>query len=158
MLALITGTTLVQGLSGSNVEYIGCVQEDGYIYFNDQRFYRCLTPPDMSTTVDVDGSSVQMWYTQQNRWIRCNVFDTLKIKGFSSNEIQQAITDAKADALQAIADALAAATDAIDSLSKTLDNGDALLNSINSLNDVINVVNSYHSQSIPIVTNSVWHN
>lgn len=158
MLALVTGTTLVQGVSDKNVEYIGSVQEDGYVYFNDQRFYRCITPDDMSTTVEVDGSSVQMWYTQQNRWIRCNVFSTLKLKGFSSDEIQQSIQDAKDDALQAIADALDAATDALDSLAKTLDNGDALLNTMNTLNDVIAVVNAQHNQNIPYITDSVWHN
>lgn len=158
MLALINGTTLVRGVSGKTVEYIGCVQEDGYVYFNDQRFYRCITPPDMSATVEVDGSSVQMWYTQQNRWIRCNVFDTIKLKGFDSDAITRSINTALADALQAIQDAAGAATGANDALSKTLDNGDALLNTMNTVNDIITVVNAQHNQNIPYITDSVWTN
>lgn len=158
MLALVTGKTLVQGVSDKTVEYIGSVQEDGFVYFNDQRFYRCQTPANMETTTDVEGSSVQQWYTQQNRWIRCNVFTDLKLKGFSSDEITQNIEQAKQDALSAIQDASDAAADANDTLSKTLDNGDALLECLNTLNQIIQIVNSQHQQNIPIITASVWTN
>lgn len=156
MLALITGKTLVKGQSGKEVNYIGSVQTDGYIYFNDERFYRATTNGTLGTEEEINLENVQQWYTQQNRWIRSNVFTDLKAIGFDIDEILQQIDDAANQAIQAIEDAASAAKDALDVNTKMLHNGTVLLHVANTLNQVISIVNSQHQQSIQQITDTIY--
>lgn len=156
MLALIKGKTLVKGQPAKDVEYIGCVQTDGYIYFNDERFYRATSVNPLDTSQEVNLENVQQWYTQQNRWIRSNVFTNLKAKGFDSDQITQQI-DAAAQAAQAAAQAASqAGGDAGLADTHIKQNGTVLYNAMQSLNRVITVVNAQHTQNIPQVTGTIY--
>lgn len=156
MLALIKGKTLVKGQSAKEVEYIGCVQTDGYVYYNDERFYRASPTATLDTTTEVTLDNVQQWYSQQNRWIRSNVFTDLKAKGFDSDQIAQQI-DAAAQAAQAAAQAASqAGGDAGLADTHIKQNGNVLYNAVQSLNRVITVVNAQHAQSISQVTGTIY--
>ena len=65
-----------------NVYYFATVEDDGFIYFNDDRFFRVETPTNIhdietqGTTITIS-SGIQLWYVMRNVWIYANVFDQL---------------------------------------------------------------------------------
>lgn len=156
MLALLKGKTLVKGQSAKEVEYIGCVQTDGYIYFNDERFYRGTPNGTLDTSSEITLKDVQQWYSQQNRWIRSNVFTDLKAKGFDSQQITQQIQAAQNAADQAAQAAQGAGGSATLADTHIKQNGNVLYSVVTQLNRVIQVVNSQHSQNIPQVTGTIY--
>lgn len=87
MLAYVTGTTLVKGVQGKEVFYVGDVQEDGYVYFNDSISYRMPTPSVIREGANVSVSDVQIWYPIRNCWIRANYFTNLQIYGVDPKNI-----------------------------------------------------------------------
>lgn len=91
MLAYITATTLVKGVQNKNVYYIGDVQDDGYIYFNDDVSYRIPKPSNMLEHSSVSASDVQIWYTLRNCWIRANRFTNLQVYGVEPKNIYSRI-------------------------------------------------------------------
>lgn len=91
MLAYITATTLVKGVQNKNVYYIGDVQDDGYIYFNDDVSYRIPKPSNMTEHVSVNAANVQIWYTLRNCWIRANRFTNLQVYGVEPKNIYSRI-------------------------------------------------------------------
>lgn len=87
MLAYVTATTRVNGLQNKEVYYVGDVQDDGYIYFNDDISYRVPTPPTMLEHQSLNVSDVQIWYTLRNCWIRANRFTSLQVYGVDPKNI-----------------------------------------------------------------------
>ena len=77
MLAYVRGKTLVKGVRNKKVDYVGTVEEDGYVYFHDDMSYRCPTPATMNVQSQISLSNVQVWYTVRNCWIRANYFTEL---------------------------------------------------------------------------------
>lgn len=61
--------------------YLGNYQEDGYIYFNDEIFYRC-TP---------DKENLQIYYPQNNIWIITDILDIKDIISFDAISAQNII-------------------------------------------------------------------
>ena len=62
--------------SSQSVEYLGNVQKDGYVYFNDDTFWR----------IDyTDNENVQLFYIPKQIWIRTDLLTEIQVKGFSTN-------------------------------------------------------------------------
>mgnify|MGYP001044408851 CR=1 FL=1 len=74
--AFITGK---RGLNGtiSDCFYMGSVQNDGYAYFNDDKFWRCRT----------DGSYPQVWYPVKNNWIATTDITDINVLAFDVSGI-----------------------------------------------------------------------
>lgn len=51
-----------------HVEYLANLQQDGYIYFNDDTFFRCRA----------NGSDLQLFYIPKQIWTRCNNLNNIK--------------------------------------------------------------------------------
>lgn len=66
-----------------DVFYLGNKQTDGYIYFNDETYYRCLT----------DGSVLQLLYPSKQNWVITNNLQELSVFDFSPEGIVGAIGD-----------------------------------------------------------------
>lgn len=165
MLAKITAETRVKGTAGKTVEYIASVQQDGYMYFNDECFYRCVAPTAINTETEINPDNVQMWYVNRNCWLRGNKFTKLVAIGWDMDEIKQSVDDVQtsADGYFNTLQQMINATDTnIRSIVNTLghesltNNGDVLLEVANKLNSVISVVNSQHSTSIGYVNRSIY--
>lgn len=87
----VKGTTRVKGVSNKNVYYVGCVESDGYIYFNDSVSYRIPTPATLTEATDINITQVQIWYTIRNCWIRANYFTSLKVYGVDFEHMYERI-------------------------------------------------------------------
>lgn len=174
MLVLLEGKTLVKGVSSKSVYYFGSIQEDGYIYFNDDRHYRASVPSNETTNPEdvIHPENVQQWYVQTDRWIRSNIFTSLMGVVFDFNDVTQKITNAQNDATTAINDAASAynlantANNTADSafnndsatLGKLQDNGDVLLDTVNLLNQVVSNMNAFHSTTLQQISATIWTN
>lgn len=67
----------ISGMRYSNgairkVSYLATLQEDGYMYFNDDMFWRCSR----------NGANVQVFYPSKNIWIRTNSLWDIQIGSF----------------------------------------------------------------------------
>ena len=91
MIVYIKGKTRVKGVQNKDVYYVGCVESDGYIYFNDSMSYRIPTPATLREETDVSVTEVQIWYTVRNCWIRANYFTQLKVYGVDFEHIYNRI-------------------------------------------------------------------
>ena len=77
------------------VYYMATVEEDGFTYFNDSRFFRVETPNNIhdietagqSITIN---SGIQSWYVVRDVWIYANVFDTLTLSMIHESDIDKA--------------------------------------------------------------------
>lgn len=69
----ISGERYVNG-SVRNVYFIGTVQSDGYIYFNDDVMWRCYS----------DGSNLQRFYFTKEIWVRSNDITNINIRNLST--------------------------------------------------------------------------
>lgn len=58
----------------NTVDYLATVQPDGYLYFNDDSFYRCRE----------DGTQLQQCYMSKNQWVRCGVLSNISISQFTT--------------------------------------------------------------------------
>ena len=56
------------------VDYLATVQPDGYLYFNDETFYRCRE----------DGTQLQQCYMSKDQWIRCGILSNINISEFTT--------------------------------------------------------------------------
>lgn len=61
--------------------FLGNYQEDGYIYFNDDMFYRCT----------MDKENLQIYYPQNNIWIRTDILDITNIFSFNARAAQNTV-------------------------------------------------------------------
>lgn len=73
-LCTITGTRYVNGRS-RNVVYVGSIQGDGYVYFNDDVMWRCY----------YDGTNLQRFYFNKTIWIRSDEITNIRVKGMSTS-------------------------------------------------------------------------
>ena len=92
-LAFVRGRTLVKGVRAKEVSYVGTVEDDGYIYFNDGVSYRVPTPATQQVEQQVSLSQVQVWYTVRNCWIRANYFTDLSVYWFDPDDMYDRIED-----------------------------------------------------------------
>lgn len=56
------------------VDYLATVQPDGYLYFNDDTFYRCRE----------DGTQLQQCYMSKDQWVRCGCLSNINISEFTT--------------------------------------------------------------------------
>ena len=73
-LCTITGIRYVQG-KDRGVTYVGAMQGDGYVYFNDDVMWRCT----------YDGRNLQRFYFDKNIWVRTNDIRNIQVKGMSNS-------------------------------------------------------------------------
>ena len=76
---------LIEATKGSQKKYYqATVEEDGFIYFNDRRFFRVETPSNIhdietaGTTIQIT-SGIQYWYVVRDVWVYGNEFDQLEL-------------------------------------------------------------------------------
>lgn len=82
----MAGVAFVTGKRGINGNirdcfYIGSIQDDGYVYFNDDKFWRCQG----------DGSLAQVWYPVKNNWLITSDFTELNIISFDVTGIMNSV-------------------------------------------------------------------
>lgn len=76
------------------IYYVATVEEDGFTYFNDNRFFRFETPTNIhdietaGTTITVN-SGIQSWYVVRDVWIYANVFDSLTLSMVIGSDIDK---------------------------------------------------------------------
>ena len=121
MLVYIYAQTKVKAQT-RNVYYVGDVQDDGYIYFNDSMMYRIPTPQSMTEGTEVPITEAQVWYTIRNCWIRANYFTNLKVYPFDIKNMNDKIKDLE-DRMD----------DAEDRLTDLENEQTVIINSVNSL-------------------------
>lgn len=121
MLVYIYAQTKVKAQT-RNVYYVGDVQDDGYIYFNDSMMYRMPTPQNMTEGTEVTVTEAQVWYTIRNCWIRANYFTNLKVYPFDIKNMNDRIKDLE-DRMD----------DAEDRLTDLENEQTVIINSVNSL-------------------------
>lgn len=77
-----------------SVYYFATVEDDGFIYFNDDRFFRVETPTNVhdietaGTTITITGG-IQLWYVLRDVWIYANVFDSLTLSMIHESDIDK---------------------------------------------------------------------
>ena len=81
-LAFITAKKYVKD-GMKDVYYVGNKQTDGYIYFNDETYYRCTS----------DASFTQLLYPSKQNWVMTNNLQELSVFDFSPENIVGAIGD-----------------------------------------------------------------
>ena len=74
---------LIEATRGSDtIYYAATVEDDGFIYFNDDTFFRVETPQNIhdieqsGTTITIN-TGIQRWYVVRDVWVYANVFDQL---------------------------------------------------------------------------------
>ena len=92
MIVYVTGKTRVKGVQNKDVYFVGCVESDGYIYFNDSMSYRVPTPSTLTEANNINVNDVQIWYTVRNCWVRANYFTQLKVYGVDFEHIYNRIS------------------------------------------------------------------
>ena len=74
--------------------YFATVEDDGFIYFNDNRFFRVETPQnihDLETagqTITIN-RGIQLWYVVRDMWIYSNLFTSLKLEMIHGSDIDK---------------------------------------------------------------------
>lgn len=163
MLVYVKGQTMVKGIPNSNVYYVGDLQDDGYIYFNDDMFYRVPTPDNISESgQEISVSSVQVWYTVRNCWVNANRFTNLTVYTFDPEEIQ-GLAERIEDLEDKISNVIVPAINTLgqdslgDNSSYGYGNGDSLLYLFNKLIEVVNWCNS-EGASITVNSRTIFTN
>ena len=86
---LIEATT-----DGDKAYYFATVEDDGFIYFNDSRFFRVECPQnvhDLETagqTITIN-RGIQLWYVVRNVWVYSNLFTSLKLEMIHGSDIDK---------------------------------------------------------------------
>ena len=93
---------LIEATKGTQKKYYqASVEEDGFIYFNDRRFFRVETPSNIhdietsGTTIQIT-SGIQYWYVVRDVWVYANEFDLLELSmpaGFDVTTLQPAFDE-----------------------------------------------------------------
>lgn len=74
--------------------YFATVEDDGFIYFNDDRFFRVETPQNIhdletaGTQLTITGG-IQLWYVVRNVWVYSNLFDSLTLDMIHGSDIDK---------------------------------------------------------------------
>ena len=93
MLAYVFTRKRVKGQSLKDAAYVGTIEEDGYIYFNDEMSYRSPTPANLTDKQTVAVTDVQIWYVVRNCWIRANFFTSIVVYAFQPDTMNITIDD-----------------------------------------------------------------
>ena len=99
MIVQITATKYYHG-SSNNVVYLGNLLPDGYVYFNDDTFYRCRVSGTVSQGVTVSGTDLQLCYMSKEQWVRCGILTNIQITEFigsNSASVQSVIALAQSE-------------------------------------------------------------
>ncbi len=93
---------LIEATKGQQKKfYQATVEEDGFIYFNDKKFFRVETPSNIhdietpTTTIQIS-SGIQYWYVVRDVWVYANEFDLLELSmpvGFDVTTLQPAFDE-----------------------------------------------------------------
>ena len=93
---------LIEATKGTQKKYYqASVEEDGFIYFNDRKFFRVETPSNIhdietsGTTIQIS-SGIQYWYVVRDVWVYANEFDLLELSmpvGFDVTTLQPAFDE-----------------------------------------------------------------
>ena len=86
-LAIIEAKRYIDGDTKDCV-YIGTIQDDTYVYFNDDIFWRCK----------VDKSNPQLFYLEKQIWTKTNNIEITNISLFNARQAQNGINGAGATA------------------------------------------------------------
>lgn len=131
MIVYIKGKTRVKGVQNKDVYYVGCVESDGYIYFNDSISYRIPTPATLREENEISVAEVQIWYTVRNCWIRANYFTQLTVYGVDFEHIYGRIgtLETKVSTLESKVATLESKVATLESKVATLENKVATLES-----------------------------
>ena len=114
--------------------YFATVEDDGFIYFNDDRFFRVETPQnihDLETagqTITIQ-QGVQLWYVVRNVWVYSNLFDSLTLEMIHGPDIDKQDLQTGLDTLNGYINTLGSMTIGT--------NGDTLYQLITYLQSVI---------------------
>ena len=87
---------LIEATRGQDtVYYMATVEEDGFTYFNDNRFFRFETPDNIHDIETVGQTitvtvGIQSWYIVRDVWIYANVFDSLTLSMIHESDIDKA--------------------------------------------------------------------
>lgn len=97
MLAIIEAKKRVLGQTQKWVYYLGDVQEDGFIYFNDDVHYRCKVKNDevLPANQSKDIDRIQFFQPKLQIWTYSNHFTQGKAIGFSIADVYQKIKAAQ---------------------------------------------------------------
>ena len=68
----------------NNVDYLGNYQPDGYVYFNDNTFYRCRPDGIIQQGTPVNGTDIQLCYMSKEQWVRCGTIRDIKMSLFTT--------------------------------------------------------------------------
>ena len=74
--------------------YFATVEDDGYIYFNDSRFFRVQTPDNIHD-LETAGqqititSGLQLWYVVRDVWVYVTLFDSLTLEMIAGSDIDK---------------------------------------------------------------------
>lgn len=86
---------LIETTTGSDrAYYFATVEDDGFIYFNDDRFFRVQTPDnihDLETagqTITIT-TGIQHWYVVRDVWVYASMFDSLKLEMIHGSDIDK---------------------------------------------------------------------
>lgn len=126
--------------------YLATVEDDGFIYFNDDRFFRIETPQnihDIETpgqTITIN-QGVQLWYVVRNVWVYSNLFTSLKLAMIHGSDIDKQDLQTGLDTIIGY----------INSLGRNAigNNGQQLWNLYNS---VIQIASDLNNQGISVTT------
>lgn len=118
--------------SGKKVTFTGSPQTDGYVYFNDENFYRCRVPSGDAYNTDYNLNDVQIWYTVRNCWIRANFFDSLKLRYFSLVQMYEDIENLKTR-MTAVENRCTQLEQRCSALETRMSNAETAINDINNL-------------------------
>ena len=74
--------------------YFATVEDDGFIYFNDNRFFRVETPDNIHD-IETAGqqitinSGLQLWYVVRDVWVYVTLFDSLTLEMITGSDIDK---------------------------------------------------------------------
>lgn len=68
----------------NKVDYLGNYQPDGYVYFNDNQFYRCRPNGNIQQGQQVTGTDIQICYMSKNQWVRCGLMLNIVLSLFTT--------------------------------------------------------------------------
>lgn len=74
--------------------YFATVEDDGFTYFNDNRFFRFQTPDNIHD-IETAGqqitisSGLQLWYVVRNVWVYVTLFDSLTLEMIVGSDIDK---------------------------------------------------------------------
>ena len=96
MIVQVSATKYYHG-SSNTVTYLGNLLPDGYIYFNDDTFFRCRASSTVSQGSTVTGTDLQLCYMSKEQWVRCGILSNIQITLFNgmNGSIQSIISLAR---------------------------------------------------------------